>query len=68
MEQELRRLAHRALQEACRRGDSHLSAFDWAMSRVRSQQPEVPEQDIRQAIKEVQPASHGLVMMTSNRR
>ena len=68
MDQELRRLAHRALQEACRRGDSHLSAFDWAMSRVRSQRPKVSEQEIRRAIKEVQPASHGLGMMTDNRR
>jgi hypothetical protein len=66
MDQELRRLAHRALQEACRRGDSHLSASDWAMSRVRSQRPKVPEADIRQAIKEVQPASHRLGAMTNN--
>jgi hypothetical protein len=67
MDQDLRRLAHRALQEACKRGESHLSAFDWAMSRVRSQRPKVSEQDIRRAIKEVQPASHGLGLMTSKR-
>jgi hypothetical protein len=36
MDQDLRRLAHRALQEACGRKDSHLSASDWAVSRVRS--------------------------------
>jgi hypothetical protein len=42
MDQELQRLAHRALKEACKRGDSHLSVSGWAMSRVRSQRPKVP--------------------------
>jgi hypothetical protein len=41
MDQDLRRLAHRALHEACGRGNSPLSAFEWAVSRVRSQRPQV---------------------------
>jgi hypothetical protein len=57
MDQDLRRLAHRALHEACGRGNSPLSAFEWAVSRVRSQRPQVQEADIRRAFKEVQFAS-----------
>jgi hypothetical protein len=60
MDQNLRRLAHRALQEACGRRDNYLSACDWAISRVRSQRPKVPEADIRRAVTEVHLASHRL--------
>ena len=54
MDQDLRRLVHRALQEASGRGNSVLSATDWAVSRVRSQRPKVPEAEIKRAIEEVQ--------------
>jgi len=66
MDQDLRRLGYRALQEACGRKDSHLSASDWAVSRVRSQRPKVLEADIRRAIKEVQLPYHRDGKMTNN--
>ena len=54
MDQELLRVAHRALQEAESRGHSHLSATDWAVSRIRSILPNTSEEDARKAIQEIQ--------------
>ena len=53
MNQELLRVAHRAVQEAESRGDSHLSTADWAVSRIRSILPNTSEEEARKAVQEV---------------
>ena len=50
MDQDLHRIAHRALQEAPGRGNSFLSASDWAVSRIRSQRPNMSVADVRKAV------------------
>jgi hypothetical protein len=50
MDQDLHRIAHRALQEAPSRGNSFLSASDWAVSRIRSQRPGMSVADVRKAV------------------
>jgi hypothetical protein len=50
MDQDLHRLAHLALQEAPGRGNSFLSASDWAVSRIRSQRPNMSVADVRKAV------------------
>jgi hypothetical protein len=57
MDQDLHRIAHRALQEAPGRGNSFLSASDWAVSRIRSQRPGMSVADIRSAVADVKKLS-----------
>ena len=53
MDQELLRVAHRAVQEAESRGDSHLSTTGWALSRIRSILPNTSGEDARKAVRDI---------------